>query len=99
VIPIGGLLTYIGVSAPNSAFVLPFGQAISRTTYATLFALTGTTFGPGDGSTTFNVPDLRGRAVCGQDNMGGSAAERITVVGEILMGRCWVGRGERRIIC
>jgi Phage Tail Collar Domain len=99
VIPIGGLLTYIGVSAPNSAFVLPFGQAISRTTYATLFALTGTTFGPGDGSTTFNVPDLRGRAVFGQDNMGGSAAGRITVVGEILMGRCWVGRGERRIIC
>jgi microcystin-dependent protein len=81
VIPIGGLLPYIGSSAPNSAFVLPFGQAISRTTYATLFALTGTTFGPGDGSTTFNVPDLRGRAVFGQDNMGGSAAGRITAAG------------------
>src|SRR5262249_9690654 len=68
-------------SAPNSSFALPFGQAISRTTYATLFALIGTTFGGGDGSTTFNIPDLRGRAVFGLDNMGGAAASRITVGG------------------
>jgi len=80
-IPIGGLLPYVGSSAPNSAFVLPFGQAISRTTYATLFSLVSTTFGVGDGSTTFNVPDLRGRGVFGQDNMGGSAAGRINVAG------------------
>jgi microcystin-dependent protein len=80
-IPLGGLMPYIGLSAPNSAFVLPFGQAISRTTYATLFSLISTTFGAGDGSTTFNVPDLRGRGVFGQDNMGGSAAGRITVAG------------------
>jgi microcystin-dependent protein len=80
-IPIGGLLPYVGASAPNSSFALPFGQAISRTTYATLFALVGTTFGTGDGSTTFNIPDLRGRAVFGLDNMGGSAASRITVAG------------------
>jgi microcystin-dependent protein len=77
-IPLGGLLPYVGASAPNSAFVLPFGQAISRTTYATLFALTGSTFGTGDGSTTFNVLDLRGRSVFGLDNMGGSAASRVT---------------------
>ncbi len=81
VVPIGGLLPYVGASAPNSSFVLPFGQAISRTTYATLFGLVSTTFGSGDGSTTFNVPDLRGRGVFGQDNMGGSAASRITVAG------------------
>jgi microcystin-dependent protein len=81
VIPVGGLLPYVGASAPNSAFVLPFGQAISRTTYAALFGLVGGTFGGGDGSTTFNVPDLRGRAVFGQDNMGGSAAGRITAGG------------------
>jgi microcystin-dependent protein len=80
-IPLGGMLPYIGASAPNSAFVLPFGQAISRTTYATLFSLAGTTFGSGDGSTTFNIPDLRGRGIFGQDNMGGSAANRITVAG------------------
>jgi hypothetical protein len=78
-IPLGGMMPYIGASAPNSAFVLPFGQAISRTTYATLFSLAGTTFGAGDGSTTFNVPDLRGRFVAGLDNMGGAAASRITV--------------------
>jgi microcystin-dependent protein len=79
--PIGGLMAYLGSTAPNSNFVLPFGQAISRTTYTTLFALVSTTFGTGDGSTTFNVPDLRGRAIFGLDNMGGSAANRITVAG------------------
>jgi microcystin-dependent protein len=41
------------------------GAAISRTTYATLFAVIGTTFGTGDGSTTFNVPDLSGRVPLG----------------------------------
>jgi microcystin-dependent protein len=76
-IPLGGLLPYVGSSAPNTAFALPFGQAISRTTYATLFGLIGTTFGSGDGSTTFNIPDLRGRIPAGLDNMGGSAASRI----------------------
>ncbi len=54
------------------------GSAVSRTTYADLFTAIGTTYGSGDGSTTFNVPDLRGRTVCGKDNMGGSAANRIT---------------------
>jgi microcystin-dependent protein len=76
-VPLGGLLPYIGATAPNSAFALPFGQAISRTTYATLFTLVSTTFGAGDGSTTFNLPDLRGRLPAGVDNMGGSAASRI----------------------
>lgn len=80
-IPLGGMLPYVGSSAPNTAFALPFGQAISRTTYATLFSLISTTFGVGDGSTTFNLPDLRGRAIFGLDNMGGSAASRITVAG------------------
>jgi microcystin-dependent protein len=77
-IPVGGLMPYLGSSAPNSSFVLPYGQAISRTTYATLFALTGTAFGTGDGVTTFNVPDMRGRVPYGLDNMGGSASGRMT---------------------
>lgn len=80
-IPIGGLIDYAGTTAPNSNFALTYGQAISRTTYSGLFALVGTTFGPGDGTTTFNLPDLRGRVVAGQDNMGGSAAGRITFGG------------------
>jgi microcystin-dependent protein len=85
-IPIGGLLPYVGATAPNSSFALPFGQAISRTTYATLFSLISTTFGTGDGSTTVNLPDLRGRAIFGLDNMGGSAASRITNGGSSITG-------------
>lgn len=54
------------------------GSAVSRSTYADLFTSIGTTYGSGDGSSTFNLPDLRGRTVCGKDNMGGSAANRIT---------------------
>lgn len=77
-IPLGGMMDYICASVPNSNFVFPIGQAISRTTYAALFALTGTIYGVGDGSTTFNVPDLRGRVAAGADNMGGVAAGRLT---------------------
>ena len=58
--------------------MLCYGQAVSRTTYADLFTAIGTTYGSGDGSTTFNVPDLRGRAVAGQDDMGGTSANRLT---------------------
>ncbi len=54
-----------------------YGQAVSRTTYSDLFAIIGTTFGAGNGTTTFNVPDLRGRSVIGPDNMGGGAAGRV----------------------
>lgn len=77
-IPVGGMMPFLSATAPNSSFVLPYGQAISRTTYATLFALVGTSFGGGDGATTFNVPDLRGRMPVGLDTMGGAAAGRIT---------------------
>jgi microcystin-dependent protein len=77
-IPLGVALPYFGVTAPASAFALPFGQAISRTTYANLFNLIATTYGAGDGSTTFNLPDLRGYLLAGKDDMGGAAASRIT---------------------
>lgn len=85
-IPIGGVLPYAGTSAPNSSFVLPYGQAISRTTYPVAFSLMGTTFGSGDGSTTFNVPDLRGRVAAGKDDMGGSSANRLTAADDGLNG-------------
>jgi microcystin-dependent protein len=85
-IPLGGMMFYTGSVAPSSAFVFPFGQAISRATYATYFLLVGTTYGAGDGSTTFNVLDGRGRAVFGQDNMGGSAASRVTGAGSGITG-------------
>jgi len=75
--PTASLLAYAGSTAP-AGWLLCGGQAVSRTTYATLFGIIGTTYGAGDGSTTFNVPDLRGRVVAGVDNMGGAAANRLT---------------------
>lgn len=75
--PVGAVSPYAGTSAPTG-WLLCYGQAVSRTTYAALFAVVSTTYGVGDGSTTFNVPDLRGRVVAGQDDMGGSSADRLT---------------------
>ena len=85
-VPLGGMLEFTGTTAPNSSFVLPFGQAISRTTYAAYFAMVGTTYGVGDGSTTFNVIDKRGRVSAGKDDMGGSAVGRITTAGSSVDG-------------
>lgn len=59
--PLAAGMDYWGSTAPSSAFAFPTGQVISRTTYAALFALIGTTYGTGDGSTTFNLPDKTGR--------------------------------------
>jgi microcystin-dependent protein len=75
--PAGAMIVYGGSSAPTG-YLLCYGQAVSRATYADLFTAIGTAWGAGDGSTTFNVPDLRGRVVAGLDNMGGSAAGRLT---------------------
>ncbi len=77
-IPIGAGIDFWGTTAPNSSFAFPYGQAISRTTYAALFAVVGTTYGSGDGSTTFNLPDKRGRISVALDTMGGTAAGRVT---------------------
>jgi len=55
--PIGAILPFGGSTVPNG-FLLCNGAAVSRTTYAALFGVIGTSFGAGDGSTTFNVPDL-----------------------------------------
>lgn len=79
-IPAGIILNYGGSAAPDG-WLLCYGQAISRTTYAALFTAISTTYGVGDGSTTFNVPDLRGRVIAGKDDMGGSAASRVTTSG------------------
>lgn len=76
-IPSGMLAPFAGTSAPSGWF-LCYGQTVSRTTYAALFTAIGTTYGTGDGSTTFNLPDLRGRTIAGVDDMGGSAASRLT---------------------
>ena len=76
-IPVGTVSDYGGATAP-AGWALCYGQAVSRTTYATLFGVISTTFGTGDGSTTFNLPDCRGRVTAGKDNMGGTSANRLT---------------------
>ena len=63
-IPAGSILAYTLSSAPTG-FLLCNGAAVSRTTYSALFAVIGTDYGTGDGSSTFNVPDLRGRVIAG----------------------------------
>ena len=59
--PIGSGCDYYGSSLPNSNFMWADGSAISRTTYSELFAIIGTTYGAGNGTTTFNLPDKRTR--------------------------------------
>lgn len=78
-VPVGVVVPFAGSTSP-AGWELCYGQAISRTTYAGLFATISTNYGSGDGSTTFNVPDLRGRTVAGLDNMGGTDAGRLTTV-------------------
>ncbi len=74
----------VGDVKPNFKATIPSGwlecggQAVSRATYSALFLAIGTFYGAGDGSTTFNLPDLRGRALFGKDNMGGTTANRLT---------------------
>ncbi|HEY8343321.1 MAG TPA: tail fiber protein [Calditerricola sp.] len=75
--PIGAVIDFAGAQAPTG-WLLCYGQEISRGDYPDLFDVIGTTWGDGDGSTTFNVPDLRGRTTAGRDNMGGTAANRLT---------------------
>ncbi len=88
-VPVGVIVPYGGSAAP-SGWLLCYGQAVSRSTYAGLFATVSTTYGLGDGSTTFNIPDLRGRAPFGADNMGGTAASRVTTASGFTAG----ARGE-----
>jgi microcystin-dependent protein len=73
----GQIIPWISGTRPKE-WLLCDGSAVSRTTYRRLFGVIGTSFGAGDGSTTFNLPDLRGRLPLGLDNMGGTSANRVT---------------------
>jgi microcystin-dependent protein len=87
-LPVGVVFPYAYGAAP-SGYLLCDGAAVSRTTYAALFALVGTTYGAGDTVTTFNVPNLKGRVVAGFDagqsefntigETGGSKTHTLTV--------------------
>jgi microcystin-dependent protein len=70
-LPIGMIVPYAGSSTPPSGFLLCDGTAVSRTTYADLYSAIGVAFGYGNNSTTFNLPDLRGRFLRGVDGSAG----------------------------
>lgn len=72
-----GAVIYVAQNSAPSGYVKANGAAVSRTTYASLFAAIGTTFGVGDGSTTFNIPDLRGEFARGWDDGRGVDAGRV----------------------
>lgn len=75
-IPPGFMGPYAGSTAP-SGWLLCYGQSLLRASYVALFAAIGTAYGTVD-STHFSLPDLRGRLAAGKDDMGGSAASRLT---------------------
>ena len=72
-IPIGSVLQYASDTIPNK-YLLCNGQAVSRTTYSKLFSIIGTTYGSGNGSSTFNVPNLKTRIPVGKDSSDSSFA-------------------------
>jgi len=71
----GMIMPYAGTTAPTG-WLMCYGQAIDQTTYADLYAAIGSTYG--SSGSNFNVPDLRGRVIAGQDDMGGTSANRLT---------------------
>lgn len=88
-IPTGVIMAYAGVTAP-AGYLMCDGAAVSRTTYAALFSIISTNHGSGDGTTTFNVPDMRGRVPVGKNaatfsNLGDSGGEEAhtMIVGEM----------------
>lgn len=76
--PAGMVSQFAGSSAPTG-WLLCDGTAVSRTTYSSLFTAIGTTYGAGDGSTTFNLPNLKGRVPVGQD----ATQTEFDVLGEV----------------
>ncbi|MBI1243611.1 MAG: hypothetical protein GC202_01270 [Alphaproteobacteria bacterium] len=84
-VPAGIVVPFAGTVEP-AGWLFAAGQAVSRAAYEALFAALGTTYGAGDGSTTFNLPDLRGRVPAGRDNMNGTAANRLTAGGAGIAG-------------
>lgn len=88
IIPPGSASLYFGASAPTG-WLFCDGSAVSRTTYAALFTAIGTTYGVGNGSTTFNLPDLRGRIPmgAGTGNQSGASGTGVITGGTALTAR------------
>ena len=71
-VPVGSVIAYAANAEPTGFFICD-GRAVSRTTYSQLFSVLGTTYGAGDGSTTFNIPDFRGKFLRGAATDGTTA--------------------------
>ncbi len=76
-VPAGSIFTFATSTVPNG-FLACNGAAVSRTLYAELFSIIGVTYGAGDGSTTFNLPDYRGYFLRGYDNGAGNDPDAVT---------------------
>ena len=76
-----GTIKALAHTAVDPGWLICDGRAVSRTVYAALFAVLGTTWGDGNGTTTFNLPKTNGRALFGADDLGGTAANVLTGTG------------------
>lgn len=83
-VPVGAELPYHGGTIPVG-YLLMFGQIVNIVDYPALFAVLGAVHG-GNGTTTFGIPDSRGRNTVGKDDMGGTPANRVTVGGSGIAG-------------
>lgn len=92
--PAGLVLPFAGNAEPTG-WLFCDGRAVSRATYPALYATIFGAYGGGDGSTTFNLPDLRGRVPAGVDIMGGVAAGRLTTATMNGTGLASIGGAER----
>jgi microcystin-dependent protein len=84
-VPIGAVIDYWGATPPDG-YLFCAGQEVSRSTYAALFAAIGTAAGAGNGSTTFNLPDYRGRTSAGRENMATPATTRLNALSSSTLG-------------
>lgn len=86
-VPTGALFPFAGIIAP-SGYLLCDGSIQNSANYPALYAIIGTTYGTGDGSSgSFNLPDLRGRTAFGKDDMNGTPANRLTATGSGVDGK------------
>lgn len=79
-IPVGATM-WTGAAVAPTGWLVADGSAVSRTNYADLFSAIGENFGPGDGSTTFNLPDLRQRGIIGVGSVPGMTARTLGQIG------------------
>jgi len=82
---VGTMTAFAGASLPPG-YLWCGGQTVSRTVYSALFTEIGTAYGVGNGTTTFGIPDRRGRVSVGKDDLGGVPAGRVTIGGSGING-------------